>query len=63
MLLPLFPFICERLRLVHAYFDLSRLRLFGFRNMYLQDAVLVGGLDSVVLLRFPEARTIAKIFR
>jgi hypothetical protein len=49
-----FPFllICERLRLVHAYFDLPRFSLFGFRNMELQYAVFVGGLDSVVLYGF-----------
>src|SRR5262245_55340331 len=36
-----FYLVSERLRLVHADFDLPRLGLFGFRNMYLQDAVLV----------------------
>src|SRR4249920_4128555 len=49
--LPPFCFTCE-LRLVHAYFNLARLRLFGFGNMYLQYAVLVSGLDSVVLYGF-----------
>src|SRR5262249_56177816 len=47
-----FYIIYERLRLVHADFDLPRLGLFGFRNMYLQDAVLVRGLDTVVLHGF-----------
>ena len=41
---------------MHAYFDLPRLRLFSFRNMNLQYAVFVGGLDAVVLHGFPKRK-------
>lgn len=45
--LPFFIAACESL--MHGYFDLSRLGLFGLGHAYLEQTVFVSGFDALVL--------------
>ena len=45
---PLFRW-AVRAKVLHADCDLFRLSLFGFENMYFENAVSIRGVDSIVL--------------